>query len=107
MNLKEIRKSKNISQDELASKVGVVRQTIVNYENGTVPKREMLLKLAEVLECTPDEIVGEHVYSMSDLKPIKAVSPKDEMERELLDRFRELAFDDKLKVFKYLESLKK
>ncbi len=50
-NIKQLRKIKNITQDELAQKLFVTRQTVSNYEIGrTRPDIEMLTKLAEVLE---------------------------------------------------------
>ena len=49
-NIKTLRKSKGLSQEELAIKLNVVRQTISKWEQGlSVPDAEMLIKLAEVL----------------------------------------------------------
>lgn len=50
-NLKTIRKSKGLSQQELAVKLNVVRQTISKWEQGlSVPDSEMLISISEVLE---------------------------------------------------------
>ena len=47
-NLKRIRKSKGLSQGELASKINVVRQTVSKWEQGlSVPDSEMLIRLSE------------------------------------------------------------
>ena len=47
-NIKNLRKTKGISQEELAIKLNVVRQTISKWEKGlSVPDSEMLIKLAE------------------------------------------------------------
>ena len=44
-NLKAVRKSKGLSQEELAIKLNVVRQTISKWEKGlSVPDSEMLIK---------------------------------------------------------------
>ena len=50
-NIKSIRKSKGLSQEELAIKLNVVRQTISKWEQGlSVPDSEMLVSISEVLE---------------------------------------------------------
>lgn len=46
-NIKRIRKSKGLSQEELAIKLNVVRQTVSKWENGlSVPDSSMLIILA-------------------------------------------------------------
>ena len=48
-NLKNLRKAKGLSQEELAIKLNVVRQTVSKWEKGlSVPDSEMLIRLAEV-----------------------------------------------------------
>lgn len=57
--LKEVRKSKGLTQEELAKKSGVSRGTIVALENKTgkvVTKTSTLFKLASVLHCTVNDI---------------------------------------------------
>ena len=50
-NLKRIRKSKGLSQEELAIKLNVVRQTVSKWENGlSVPDSDMLITLADELK---------------------------------------------------------
>ena len=52
-NIKNLRKAKGLSQDELAIKLNVVRQTISKWEKGlSVPDSEMLLTIAEALGTT-------------------------------------------------------
>ncbi len=49
--IRQLRMQKNITQDELADKLFVSRQTVSNYENGkSNPDLDMLMKLAAVLE---------------------------------------------------------
>ena len=49
-NIKAIRKSKGLSQQELAVKLNVVRQTVSKWEQGrSVPDSDMLISLSEVL----------------------------------------------------------
>ena len=59
-NLKIIRKAKGYTQEELAIKIHVVRQTISKWEKGlSVPDADTLSKLADVLELLGSEIKEE------------------------------------------------
>ena len=61
-NIKNLRKAKGLSQDELASKLNVVRQTISKWEKGlSVPDSEMLVTIAETLGTTVNVLLGETV----------------------------------------------
>ena len=61
-NIKRIRKSKGLSQEELAIKLNVVRQTVSKWENGlSVPDSSMLIMLADELDTTVSEFLGELV----------------------------------------------
>ena len=56
-NIKALRKAKGLSQEELAIKLNVVRQTVSKWEKGlSVPDAGMVIQIAEVLdECEYDE----------------------------------------------------
>ena len=59
-NIKNFRKAKGLSQEELATKLNVVRQTISKWEKGlSVPDSEMLLAIAEALGTTVNTLLGE------------------------------------------------
>ena len=78
-NIKTIRKSKGLSQEELAIKLNVVRQTISKWEQGlSVPDAEMLITLSEVLETPVSTLLGENI-SESKVDDIKAISKKIEI----------------------------
>ena len=50
-NIKAIRKAKGLSQEELAAKLNVVRQTISKWEQGlSVPDSDLLIAISEALE---------------------------------------------------------
>lgn len=58
-NIKALRKSKGITQQELAIKLNVVRQTISKWEKGfSVPDAEMLQKMADILETDAATLLG-------------------------------------------------
>ena len=61
-NIKAIRKSKGLSQEELAIKLNVVRQTVSKWEKGlSVPDSEILVSLSEQLETPVSVLLGETV----------------------------------------------
>lgn len=75
-NIKAIRKSKGLSQEELSIKLNVVRQTISKWEKGlSVPDSEMLICISEVLETPVSVLLGETI-SESKVDDIKAISEK-------------------------------
>ena len=78
-NIKQLRKSKGLSQEELAIKLNVVRQTISKWEQGlSVPDSEMLVSIAEVLETPVSTLLGENI-SESKVDDLKAISEKLEI----------------------------
>ena len=78
-NLKTIRKSKGLSQQELAVKLNVVRQTISKWEQGlSVPDSEMLISISEVLETPVSTLLGENVI-VPEADTLKAISEKLEV----------------------------
>ena len=78
-NIKSIRKSKGLSQEELAIKLNVVRQTISKWEQGlSVPDAEMLITISEVLETPVSTLLGENI-SESKVDDLKAISEKLEI----------------------------
>ncbi len=78
-NIKAIRKSKGLSQQELAVKLNVVRQTVSKWEQGlSVPDSDMLLFISEVLETPVSTLLGENVIE-SKADDLKAISAKLEV----------------------------
>lgn len=75
-NIKSIRKSKGLSQEELAVKLNVVRQTISKWEQGlSVPDSDMLISISEVLETPVSTLLGETI-SESKADDLRAISEK-------------------------------
>ena len=61
-NIKAIRNSKGLSQEELAIKLNVVRQTISKWEQGlSVPDADMLISMSEVFETPVSTLLGETI----------------------------------------------
>ena len=78
-NIKAIRKSKGLSQEELAIKLHVVRQTISKWEQGlSVPDSNMLISISEVLETPVSTLLGETIAEPK-RDDLKAISEKLEV----------------------------
>ena len=58
-NLKTLRRQKGMSQEILAQRLNVVRQTISKWEKGlSVPDAEMLTRIAELFEVSVSDLLG-------------------------------------------------
>lgn len=83
-NLKILRKNKGLSQEELAIKLNVVRQTISKWETGlSVPDAEMLISISEVFDTPVSTILGENI-KLKEKDDIKVISEKLEIINEQL-----------------------
>lgn len=78
-NIKIGRKSKGLSQDELAIKLNVVRQTVSKWERGlSVPDSEILIAISEILEIPVGKLLGENI-ELSKADQLQAISQKLEV----------------------------
>ncbi len=78
-NMKAMRKSKGLSQEELAIKLNVVRQTISKWEQGlSVPDADMLISISEVFETSVSTLLGETVAGTK-ADDLRAISEKLEV----------------------------
>lgn len=67
--IKEYRKNKNMTQEELANELGVSRKTLNLIESGSVvPKVDIAYKLSLILEVTVEEIFYNEDYNNLSLK---------------------------------------
>ena len=58
-NIRNYRKANNLSQDELAEKLGVSRQSISLWENGqTQPTLDNIIALAKIFHVTSDALLS-------------------------------------------------
>lgn len=66
-NLKTMRKAKGYTQEELAIKLNVVRQTVSKWEKGlSVPDADVLCKIADVLDTDVSTLLGEEIVEETD-----------------------------------------
>ena len=76
-NIQNLRKRKGLSQEKLAEKINVTRQTISNWELGeTAPNPEQLILLSKEFDISIDELVG------NDAKPANS-SEKDKSIKDI------------------------
>ena len=75
-NIRILRKVKGISQEELAIRMNVVRQTISKWENGlSVPDADLLIRLSEILEFSVSDLLGTNIEE-KEADEIKSLSLK-------------------------------
>ena len=78
-NIKAIRKAKGLSQQELAVRLNVVRQTVSKWEQGlSVPDSDLLIALSQALETPVRTLLGETVVE-AEADRLKAISEKLEV----------------------------
>ena len=78
-NVKALRKAKGLSQEELAVRLNVVRQTVSKWEQGlSVPDADMLISLSEIFETPVSTLLGESVTA-PEADDLKAISEKLEV----------------------------
>ena len=66
-NLKNLRKEKGFSQEELAERLHVVRQTVSKWEKGlSVPDADLLIRITEIFETSVSALLGDTVESSGD-----------------------------------------
>lgn len=67
-NLKKIRKSKSISQEDLAEKVGVSRQSVSKWETGEAyPEMNNILELCKIFKCSIGDLVNDNMVDLDSL----------------------------------------
>lgn len=89
-NIKAFRRSKGLSQQELAVKLNVVRQTVSKWEQGlSVPDSDVLIAISEVLEVPVSTLLGETV-TVQKADDLKAISEKLEVINSQLAREKTL-----------------
>lgn len=104
--IETLRKSKKISQEDLAEKVGVSRKTIYKWESGTsVPNFANMQALARALETTVSFLAGEtpFEYTEEESKGENEVALSVENELSAVDTHTEEVYFDKPKLMESSE----
>lgn len=104
--IKELRQSLNLTQKELAEKVGFNQTAIGKYErNDLEPNLETLKKLSLIFECSIDYIIG-HSDDFGNVTVKKESSSSiTAEEQKLLDDFRLLPREEQKQSAEYVHYL--
>ena len=71
-NLKRIRKENNLSQEDLAEKLGVSRQSVSKWESGAAyPEMDKVIQLCKMFDLNIDELLNKNVNEVKDNKQSK------------------------------------
>jgi len=74
-NIKSLRKQKGFSQEEVATRLNVVRQTVSKYEKGlSIPDAETTSRLAELFGVSVGELMGEEIKGDSSMDVAEQLS---------------------------------
>ena len=71
-NLKRIRKENNLSQEQLADKLGVSRQSVSKWESGQAyPEMDKVLQLCQLFNLNIDELLNPNIKDVNNKKQAK------------------------------------
>ena len=88
-NIKAFRQKKGMTQEELASRLHVVRQTVSKWEKGlSVPDAELLIRLAEVLEVSVAQLLGGEAGTATEDKPDAMIEQLSRINEQLASKNR-------------------
>lgn len=86
-NLKALRKKSKMSQDELAEKVMVSRQSVSKWENGeSYPEMNNILQLCKIFRCDINDLVNDAIIDINSLDEevkMSVVKLKKEQQRKM------------------------
>ncbi|MGM9849361.1 MAG: helix-turn-helix domain-containing protein [Bacilli bacterium] len=72
-NLKKLRKDMNLSQEDLADKLGVSRQSISKWESGVVyPEMDKMVQLCKIFNLSMDDLLNNDVVEVKNTKEAKS-----------------------------------
>ena len=83
-NLRNLRKSKNISQEELAERVKVTRQSVSKWETGEAyPEMNNILELCKIFHCHINDLVNDNILDIDSLdEDVKMSAVKFKKEKQ-------------------------
>ena len=102
-NLKKIRKENNLSQEQLAEKLGVSRQSVSKWEAGQAyPEMDKVLQICKLFDLNMDELFNQDVKEVNEVKESKAnvnrfIDDFLDFITKTIDMFSSLRFREKIK----------
>lgn len=103
--LKELRESRDITQDELARHLKVSRPTIAGYETKQrQPDFDKLVKISKFFHVSVDYLLtGEYSEELTPVIP--SVPSEKLLDRKVMTSYKKLDFESKREVLKYIQLL--
>jgi transcriptional regulator with XRE-family HTH domain len=100
--IRRFRLAKGLTQIELGQRIGASQKVVTYYEvRGVSPPPELLVKMADVLEVTTDELLGRRTPSRK-----TTTAPTENLRRiRRLKRIEELPDHDQAAVLKMIDAL--
>lgn len=86
-NIKHFRKTRGMSQEEMAVKLNVVRQTVSKWEKGlSVPDADVLIEMANLLDVSVSQLLGieESIHSNGNLAELNEQLARKKQKEKLL-----------------------
>lgn len=102
-NLKKIRKDNNLSQEQLAEKLGVSRQSVSKWESGlSYPEMDKVLQICQLFNLNINELINEDIKEVNELKEAqvrtnKYVTSFFDYITKVVDMFSSMKFKEKIK----------
>ena len=114
-NLKQLRKDRHLTQQQLADKLHISQSSLAMYERGLrAPNFDMCILIADFFNVPLDKLIGNMAPGTPPLVMFSGVggiessppsSPENELDRQIIDLFRSLPEQDKMKALGYLQAL--
>lgn len=99
MNLKKYRNELNATQEEIAKKLNIQKQTYQNYELGKrEPSIDMLIKIADLFHTSVDNLIRDNVNEIK-------INEHPKLSNELINKLQQLNEYNLMKVEGYIESI--
>lgn len=105
----ELRTNMDLSQEQLAEKLYVTRAMVSKWERGIcLPDYNMILKIAEILSVSPDEIMSRNDAVLNELYSFLSDTDSDDLLKDLNDFLSTLNGRDRsvfIRRYYYLEDI--
>ena len=102
-NLKRIRKENNLSQEQLAEKLGVSRQAVSKWESGqSYPEMDKVIQICKTFNFNMDELMNENIKEVRENKQAtsnvnKTIEDFFDFITKTVDMFSAMKFTQKIK----------
>ncbi|MCH5340210.1 MAG: helix-turn-helix transcriptional regulator [Acetatifactor sp.] len=95
----KLRKEKSITQEELASRVGVSSQAVSKWENGGMPDAELLPRIADFLEVSIDTLFGRSLKDQCDFAQVITAQFEDKNEDQKIQTMFKMCWEMEKAMF--------